>query len=118
MRRLGRDYIILRANEHRAKPPIPELPKGLEELNQLSERRFKILCESRPLDKRGGEYHPGGVAVTDVEMECPFCGMQFRGVRESGCFAHDLSPSSCPNCDFPNNVIRALRNLVKADEKQ
>lgn len=110
---LGKHSDVLNANKHREKPPIPELPRTSEELNKLLGQQFKVLWESRPVDEHGGEYHPGGVAVTDLEMECPFCGMKFEGTRRSGCFMHDIFPLSCPNCNFPNNILNALRDLRK-----
>ena len=98
-------------NEHRKKSPIPELPETFEELVELSRQQFKVLWESSPVDDRfGGEYHPGGVARTDMGMECPFCKMKFRGVRRSGCFMRDIFPHSCPNCNFP----RISRKLGKS----
>ena len=108
MNRWRRYSEIIRENERREKPSIPELPKTYEELNKLLEKKIKILSETSPVDERGGEYHPGGVAVTDLEMECPFCKMKFAGVRHSGCFSHDIDPSVCPNCNFPMNIMKAL----------
>ena len=63
---------IFDTNEYSEKPTIPELPKTSEDLNKLLEQRLKVLRESRPVNERGGEYRPGGVAVTNLEMECPF----------------------------------------------
>ena len=102
---------VINANEHREKPAIPELPKTIKSLSELLKRHLKVLWESSPVDEHGGEYHPGGVAVTDLEMECPFCGMKFKSTRRSGCFMNDLFPYTCPNCNFPTNVLKALRDL-------
>lgn len=115
---LGRHSDILNTNKHREKPTIPELPETSEELNKLLGQQFRVLWESRPVDEHGGEYHPGGVAVTDLEMECPFCGMKFKAVRKSGCFMHDIFPFSCPNCNFPNNVLKALKDLREKRQEE
>jgi len=96
-------------NYGREKPSIPELPKTTEELEGLWHRGFRDLWESSPVDERtGGKYHPGGVAVTTIERECPFCSMRFQAVRKSGCFMHYIHPDSCPNCSYPNNILNAL----------
>ena len=105
----GRYSDVMSNNRGREKPPIPELPKTIKELEALRHRGFRDLWESNPVDERtGGEYHPGGVAMTIVERECPFCSMKFQAVRKCGCFMHVISPNSCPNCSYPNNVLFAL----------
>lgn len=98
-------------NIDREKPPIPELPKTIRKLEALLRKDFKVLGESEPVSAYGGEYHPGGVALTNVELECPFCGMKFKATRRSGCFLSDLSPNYCPNCNFPSNVLQAVMTL-------
>lgn len=108
---------VIRENERREKTPIPALPKTLEELNKLAEKKLKILSETSPVDQHGGEYHPGGVAVTSLEMECPFCEMKFKGGRSSGCFMNDVDPRTCPNCNFPANVLKALMDLFDKRSK-
>ena len=95
------------------KPPIPKLPKTLKELSALSQKKLKVLRRSDPVSKYGGTYHPGGVALTNAELECPFCGMKFTAVEESGCFSSSRDPDSCPNCNFPHNVIKAEMALLK-----
>lgn len=100
-------------NVNREKTPIPELPKTIEELNDLLRKDLKVLEESEPVSAFGGEYHPGGLALTNVELECPFCGMKFKAVRRSGCFLSDLSPNDCPNCNFPRNVLQATMSLLE-----
>jgi len=103
---------ILIANNKRQKPLIPELPRTIKKLNDLLVKHFKILWESEPVSEWGGEYHPGGVAVTALQIECPFCGMKFEGVRRSGCFMQDMFPNTCPNCSFPNNIMKAALELT------
>lgn len=115
MERRGYEELL---NVDREKPPIPKLPKTIKELNALLEKRLTALWESKPVSEYGGEYHPGGIAVTDVELGCPFCGMKFKAVRKSGCFMHDLSPGTCPNCNFPTNVLNALMNLSKRGKRK
>ena len=100
-------------NTNREKPPIPKIPRSQKKLNELLGKDFKVLYESEPISEHGGEYHPGGVALTNVELECPFCGMKFKAVRRSGCFLRDLSPSHCPNCNFPDNILRIAMRLLE-----
>ena len=104
--------------EHRQKPPVPDLPKTDEELRALLKKGFTVLCETRPVSILGGEYHPGGVAITKVELKCPFCGKEFEAIRKSGCFMRDLSPNSCPNCSFPNNISKELYKIERKGENK
>lgn len=98
---------VLRANECLVKPVIPKLPEDEKELSDLLDRNFEVLYESRAVSEHGGEYRPGGVAITDLTLKCPFCGMEFNATRRSGCFMHNISPDTCPNCNFPKNVLDA-----------
>lgn len=100
------------------KPSIPEFPKTIEGLENLLNKKFKILWESDPVSATtGGEYHPGDIALTNVKKECPFCGMQFDAIRKRGCFGGSELPSACPNCNFPNNVFNVWINLMNLRKK-
>ncbi|OGZ25502.1 MAG: hypothetical protein A2922_01640 [Candidatus Nealsonbacteria bacterium RIFCSPLOWO2_01_FULL_43_36] len=105
-------------NIGREKPPIPELPKTIGKLNALLRKDFKVLRISEPVSAYGGEYHPGGVAITNIGLECPFCGMKFKATRRIGCFLGDLSPNTCPNCHFPGNVLQAAMSLWEKKKKE
>lgn len=97
------------------KPKIPKLPKSLKALEKLAKNKFIVLSESGPVAADGrGPYHPGGVAVSNVDLQCPFCGMKFKAVQKSGCFSYNLSPDTCPNCNFPVNVLKAGVDAAKA----
>lgn len=96
------------------KPKIPKLPKSLKALIKLSKKAFIVLSERGPVSARGGPYHPGGVAVTEVDLQCPFCEMKFRATQESGCFMYKTTPDACPNCTFPVNVLKAAVEASKA----
>lgn len=102
------------------KPAIPELPKTIEELESLLKERFKVLSTTDPISATtGGEWHAGDIALTISERECPFCGMQFQATVRSGCFGGSVNPHSCPNCNFPNNVVHALlRNRRNKKKKE
>jgi hypothetical protein len=110
MKMLRKYHDVLKANECLTKPTIPELPKTEKKLSDLLVKQFEVLWESEPVSEWGG-YHPGGIAVTNLRLKCPFCGMEFSGVRRSGCFMHDIFPNTCPNCNFPNNVLKAAEDL-------
>ena len=112
-----RESRIINQNEKREKPKIPELPKTREELGKLLIKPFKTSRVGEVRSEFGGEYHPGGVAVADVEIECPFCLMKFDGTESSGCFYHMVFPNTCPNCNFPINVLRAMEELRKEVKK-
>jgi len=94
------------------KPLIPELPKSKKKLEALLRKKFKVLGEGEIVSADGGVYHPGGVAINNIDLECPFCGMKFIAVQQSGCFMHRIIPDTCPNCNFPINVWQALKKLL------
>lgn len=100
-------------NIDREKPPIPKLPKTRKGLGDLLKKKLKVLREGEIVSAGGGVYHPGGMALSNIDLECPFCGMKFTAVRKSGCFHHSITPNNCPNCNFPHNVLRALKSLRK-----
>ena len=79
---------------------------------------FEVLWSDKSVSESGGEYRPGGVAVANVGLKCPFCGMEFFGVRRSGCFMDDIYPSACPNCSFPNNVLGVIRTRISMEENE
>lgn len=88
------------------KIPIPELPETTKELEDLLKKRFKVLKESKPVVAHGKERRYGSITITNLTAECPFCGMQFEATRRNDCST--IIPNTCPNCDFPVNVIYAL----------
>ncbi len=104
------------------KPSIPELPKTAKELEELLKKTFKILWESSLLPSQDGEGRPGDISTTTIttnlELECPLCGMRFNGIRKSGCFMNVITPDICPNCCFPHNVNAALMNKAAAKKKK
>jgi len=106
------------SNKARQKPPVPDLPEKKEELGELMKKRFEILWESRPLSERGEEYHPGGVAITNLLIKCPYCNMEFDGFRESGCFMNKIYPLNCPNCVFPGSVFKAWYKICRKEREE
>ena len=118
MPRRMKEEELFNINRELEKPPIPKLPKTRKKLIILANQRFKTLQASKPVSAtHGGEYHPGDIAMSDLELECPFCGMKFKGMSMSGCFSHQVFPHTCPNCTFPNNVFKALRALMEKNRK-
>jgi hypothetical protein len=101
---------ITQANEYCERPFIPELPDDPRQLNELLRQEFKVISESTPVNQWGRECCPGEIAISDLELECPFCKMRFTGFRKSGCFTHHIFPLGCPNCNFPGNVLAVLRD--------
>ncbi|HDZ54644.1 MAG TPA: hypothetical protein ENI19_03180 [Candidatus Nealsonbacteria bacterium] len=96
------------------KPAIPELPKNRAELNDLLKKDFTILNESAAVDAyTGGEYHPGGVALSILQRQCPYCQFVFTASRREGCFSSNIIPHDCPNCHFPGNVLNAILAPIK-----
>lgn len=78
---------------------VVELPKTIKELNSLLARGFKVLAKS-------SSPRYGGVIV-ELFLECPLCGREFNATRVNGRLLH----SDCPECGFPNNVLKAMNDL-------
>ncbi len=103
---------IIATNENLPKPPVPEVPNSIEELMKLAGKYFQVLLQGESVAERGGEYHPGGVAITDLLVRCPFCGMDFIAIRRSGCVMRSVFPFTCPNCNFPQNILNTIEEMI------
>jgi rubredoxin len=103
---------VHQVNELRKKPPIPEMPKTIEECEALLRKSLERLASSGPQEG----YQPGMIAKIAAEMRCPFCGMKFTQFIESGCFGGSFTPYNCPNCGFPGSIHRKWFELSRAEK--
>ena len=84
------------------------MPKNLEELNALTKKQFKTIYQSR-----SARLPFSRIDETILVLECPFCSTQFDAISREGCFGGTTTPSTCPNCDFPHNVIDAYVEVIR-----
>lgn len=102
---------VINSNQERTKPPIPELPEKNEDLKELAAKKFDFLQEGKPIPRLGHAY------LIKLLLRCPFCKMEFDGIRKKECFTDVIFPHTCPNCNFPNRVFEALRIWQKDKRK-
>ena len=105
--------LVVFMNLGRLRQPIPKLPETLEECEALLKKHFELVKNEGMETTQGGGYGTGGESASKLVIRCPFCGFEFDAIERAGCFHAELTPSDCPNCQFPHSIINQTYKITR-----
>lgn len=103
---------VLMANERLKRPRIPKMPEGRTILNNFLGKDFKVIRKKKFVDE-----HQRVIAI-NLEVKCPFCKMKFYGLTRGDLSEDDVFPFTCPNCRFPESVLKFLKSLPREVDRK